>query len=270
MLEARRALLDQIRAGPALFAGLPGDEVDFDRLIAHLAARRFQGGIYATDGALEGVLWVADGATGEAWFFEESGPEAILPATAGRDLLAEIARRGGLVSVFLRPPPEAGGAPESAAAPVPLVRAAPPAEVLPRPLSEAAAVPVAEITDVPTTPEALAAALAEAVAAVSQEQGEPSARPWPAILLEVERRLARQRGAKLSAMFAQALGRALAARGGAADGERIAAPALPEAAWRTIVEEASAPVVVVAGRAFVDRLIAAAERAVEDAERGRA
>lgn len=269
MLDARRQLLDQVRAGPALFAGLPGDEVDFDRLVAHLAGRRFPGGIYATDGALEGVLWVAEGGAGEAWFFEESGPEAILPAPSGRDLLAEIARRGGLVSVFLRPPSELIAAQEPAVESAPPSRPAPAVEAVPAPAAPPG-VPVAEITDVPATPEALAAALAEAVAAVSDQEGEPSSRPWPAILLEVQRRLARQRGVKLSAMFAQALARALGARGGAADGERIAAPPLPEAAWRNVVEEAAAPVAAVAGRAFVDRLIAAAERAVEEAEEGRA
>jgi len=62
MLETRRHTLNALRRGPALFAGLPGDEVDLDRLAAHLARRRIDGSIYATDGSLEGLLWIHQGA----------------------------------------------------------------------------------------------------------------------------------------------------------------------------------------------------------------
>jgi hypothetical protein len=270
MRDALRQILDQIRTGPALFAGLPGDEVDLDRLTAHLAARRVDGGIYVTDGALEGILWVQDGGAGDTWFFEEGGPDAVLPAASGRELLGEIARRGGLTSVFLWRLPVAvttGGGSAAAVLPASLRAGVPPPEAPPAsPATEP--VPVAEITDVPATPEALAEALAEAVAAVAAEQLEPSVRPWPAILAEVLRRLVRQRGPKMGGMFSHALAQALAARGGRVDDEQVAAPPLPEPVWRQVVEEASAPVVAVAGRAFVDRLVAAAERAIAESEGG--
>jgi hypothetical protein len=98
---------------------------------------------------------------------------------------------------------------------------------------------------------------------------EPPARPWPAILSDVATRVVRHRGAKLAAQFTAALGRALEEHGGRIDGDRIVAPPLPESTWRGIVEAGCAPITAVAGRAFVDRTIAAAERAVLDADGSR-
>jgi hypothetical protein len=75
-------------------------------------------------------------------------------------------------------------------------------------------------------------------------------------------RVVRHRGAKLAGQFAGALAHALGEHGGRLDGDRVVAPPLSETVWRTIVEAACVPIVSVAGRAFVDRTIAAAERAV--------
>lgn len=91
---------------------------------------------------------------------------------------------------------------------------------------------------------------------------EPPAHPWPAILEHVVVRVARSRGPRLAEQFTAALNRALERHGGGMDGERVHAPQLPESTWRVIVEGACAPVVAIAGRAFVDRTIAASERAI--------
>jgi len=54
--------------------------------------------------------------------------------------------------------------------------------------------------------------------------------------------------------------------GGRIEGDEIIAPPLSESTWRAVVEAGCAPIVAVAGRAFVDRTIAAAERAVIETE----
>lgn len=225
MIETRRHTLDALRRGPALFAGLPGDEVDLDRLAAHLTRRGIEGSIYASDGSLEGLLWISHGAPGEAWFFEAGGQDAVLPVTTSRDLLLEIASRGGRISVFVGTPP----------AVAPPVFEPPPAEV------------------------------AEEITSAAPAEVEPPAHPWPAILADVMARVARHRGPRLAAQFTGALDRALEPYGGRIEGGRVVAPSLPESAWRGIVEAGCVPVVAVAGRAFVERTIAAAERAVNEA-----
>lgn len=243
MLETRRHTLDALRRGPALFAGLPGDEVDLDRLAGHLARRGIEGSIYAADGSLEGLLWISHGAPGEAWFFEAGGQDAVLPVTTSRDLLLEIASRGGHISVFV------GTAP--AVAP-PVFES--PAETFADEDVAAIAVEIIESVEVPA--EVTRAAPAEA---------EPAAHPWPAILADVMARVVRHRGPRLAEQFAAALDRALEPHGGRVEGDRVVAPPLPESAWRGVVEAGCVPVVAVAGRAFVERTIAAAERTVDDA-----
>jgi hypothetical protein len=247
MLESRRHALDALRRGPALFAGLPGDEVDLDRLAAHLVRRRIQASIYVTDGSLEGLLWFHPGAPGEAWFFEAGGADAVLPVTSSRDLLWEIASRGGQVSVFLGAPPPIVLAEVDPSAPV-VEGGAPPDDLDEPPGSE----PEVELEQ-PWEAEPTA------------EPAEPSAQPWPAILAEVMARVIRQRGPRLGAHFADALARALAPYGGYVEDGRVVAPPLTEADWRGIVEAGCVPVVSVAGRAFVERTIASAERAVQEA-----
>jgi hypothetical protein len=91
---------------------------------------------------------------------------------------------------------------------------------------------------------------------------EPPSHPWAAILEDVAERVDRHRGPKLAARFAAALDAALAAHGGRLEGGRIVAPELSESTWRIVVEAACAPITAVAGRAFVDRTIAAADREV--------
>lgn len=273
MLETRRHTLDALRAGPALFTGLPGDEVDLDRLAAHLAERRIDGGIYATDGSLEGLLWIQEGAPGEAWFFEAGGQEAVLPVTTSRDLLLEIASRDGRISVFVGAQPSAGPAlleppPEPTAEAWRATTAGPPvveSEVPERaglaPVGDAAA---EEVVHADAPREIL---LAEPMMTKAPLEVEPPAHPWPAILTEVMVRVLRHRGPRLGAQFSSALARALEPYGGRMEGDRVVAPQLPESVWRTIVDAGCAPVVAVAGRAFIDRTIAAAERAVQDVER---
>jgi hypothetical protein len=284
MLETRRHTLDALRRGPALFAGLPGDEVDLDRLAAHLARRGIEGSIYATDGSLEGLLWIHQGAPGEAWFFEAGGQDAVLPVTTSRDLLLEIASRGGHISVFLGTPPAL--APVHEALPSPIadeVAAATIAEPEPFPalfpeLPEVAAgAEVAEVAEgaadagvagVAEVAEGAAGAegVLEEIAPLAPAEVDPPAHPWPAILAEVMVRVVRHRGPRLAAQFTEALGRALEPYGGRVEGNRVVAPPLAASAWRGIVEAGCVPVVAVAGRAFVERTIAAAERAVRDAE----
>jgi hypothetical protein len=347
MLESRRRVLDTLREGPALFTGLPGDEVDLDHLAAHMVDRGIDGGIYATDGSLEGLLWIQQGSPGETWFFEAGGQEAVLPVTTSRDLLLDIAARGGTISVFVGaqldllppfggppepllfssgpmtvhespgPPGAAAHAREAAsffedllhtsdvderftvdAAPAPPAHdaretashEARDAEAVGPPfghglrLPEPAALePKAPAPEAPAEldhflaagPAALldappGAAPASAESELSDDAGvahdvsmEPPARPWPAILSDFAARVVRHRGPKLAAKFTTALEHALEPHGGRIEGTRVVAPPLSESTWREVVEAGCAPVTAVAGRAFVDRTIAAAERAVE-------
>lgn len=274
MIQSRRLVLDTLREGPTLFAGLPGEEVDLDALAAHLVARGIDGGIHVTDGSLEGLLWIQQGEPGETWFFEAAGQEAVLPMTSSRDLLLDIAARGGAISVFVGTQPDAltarfasaTGEPASSlfvAGPMaavdttvsaisveprmPVDGAGPPAVAMPAPGMQAAVRP--EVSG---------------AAAGPQPGWMPPAQRWPAILAEVRARIARHRGPKLAAQFTAALTEALREHGGSADGGHIVAPPLSEAAWRDVAEAACAPVAAVAGRAFVDRTIAAAEHAAGD------
>ncbi len=273
--QSRRQTFETIRAGPALFAGLPGDEVDIDRLMAHLAARGFEGGVCVSDGAGDGVLWMHNGEADEAWFFDASGHDAVLPGAYGHDLLRDIAARGGVVGVV-------AGAPDAAP---PVTLAAPPATlptiVAPPPVREhkPAAEPAPAMTVQPPVAEA-AAPVHEPEPPARADQPEPPAvpepmaahppildsptHPWPVILQEVAARVARHRGPRLAALFTSALAKALTQYGGTVEGDWITAPPLPESTWRVIVESACAPIVSIAGRAFTDRTIAAAERAVRE------
>lgn len=252
MIETRRHTLDALRSGPALFADLPGDEVDLDRLAAHLARRRVDGGIYATDGSLEGLLWIRGGVPGEAWFFEAGEQEAVLPVTTSRDLLLEITSRGGLISVFIGTPPPAAA---PVLEPLPQVDEGEGAEEA---IAGAESPEAADISEAVRPDQ-------EAMASWVPGEAEPSIHPWPEILAEVIVRVVRHRGPRLAAQFTDALARALEPYGGGVDGGRVVAPPLSDAAWRHIVEAGCVPVVAVAGRAFVERSLAAAERAVRDA-----
>ncbi len=302
MQQSRRETFETIRAGPALFAGLPGDEVDIDRLMAHLAVRGFEGGVCVSDSAGDGVLWIHNGEVDEAWFFDASGHEAVLPGVYGHDLLRDIAARGGVVGVV-------AGAPDAAppvtllTAPLPVGEHESSIEVAPAislelPVAEATPaieVPVSEtvplvepivvetapavsveppVTDViapARKPESPAHAQEPEIPAVFEQPStpahsqipDPPTHRWPVILHEVAARVARHRGPRLAALFTSALAKALTEHGGTVEGDRIAAPPLPESTWRVIVETACAPIVSIAGRAFTDRTIAAAERAVQ-------
>jgi hypothetical protein len=278
--------------------------VDLDRLAAHLAERGIDAGVYATDGSLEGLLWIQQGMPGDTWFFEAGGQEAVLPVTTSRDLLLDIAARGGTISVHVgtqpglvsqlaaaqepspfmfstRPPvtyetsvvvhdiapavrepvlsqdPAGYAARFDVTAPAHGIPADMPVEPGPHTAEEAA--PAGETV----SPDLVPPAEEASDGAVSME---PPSHPWPAILAEMAARIVRHRGPKLAAQFAAALGKTLAEHGGRIDGDEIIAPALPESTWRAIVEAGCAPIVAVAGRAFVDRTIAAAERAVLDTE----
>ncbi|MDR7419660.1 MAG: hypothetical protein QN178_12205 [Armatimonadota bacterium] len=311
MLESRRHILDVLRAGPALFVGLPGDEVDMDRLAVHLAERGIDGGIYATDGSLEGLLWIQQGEPGDTWFFEAGGQEAVLPVATSRDLLLDIASRGGTISVFVGSP--SGGTSSSLTTshalprfmftdgpqvaqeprgmvyetvgqfePVAAREVSEPApdrmsDNLSRALETSGVVaPQVPNAESPTADPDDAAIGGEAVieptpsataldAAGPTIEVEPPAHPWSEILAEMSTRIVRHRGPKLAAQFSAALQKALAEHGGRVQGDAVIAPPLPESTWRVVVEAACAPVVAVAGRAFVDRTIAAAERAVLEA-----
>ncbi|MGH7186129.1 MAG: hypothetical protein ACREIB_07635 [Pseudomonadota bacterium] len=89
---------------------------------------------------------------------------------------------------------------------------------------------------------------------------EASTRPWPRIMEGVAERVARHRGQRLAQRFTSTLAAAIAQYGGRVEGDRVYAPPIPEATWRLIVEAACESITAVAGRAFVDRTIAAAER----------
>lgn len=272
----RRQALEALRAGPALVTDFPGDAVDVDGLLAHLIARGFEGGIYLADLEMESLVWVHDGAAQDAWFFDVEGGEAVLPGLSGHDLFREMAANGSMLSVYVGEPPDVAigqtaGPPSAAPATVFQV----PGSTAPPESPEAPAVPaghappaadapVVERPGVESAPERIVATVATEPALVAPAPvppapvAEPSPRPWPRILEGVAERVARHRGQRLAQRFIATLAAALAPHGGRVDGERIFAPPMSEAAWRTIVEAACAPIVAVAGRAFVDRSIAAA------------
>ena len=138
--------------------------------------------------------------------------------------------------------------------PVAPVSEAPPAPAREAPVAPAPVPPVGE--DVAAKPAAGKRVVAtEPVAPV-----EASTRPWPRTMEGVAERVARHRGQRLAQRFTSTLAAALAPHGGRVDGSRVYAPPISEAAWRVIVETACEPIIAVAGRAFVDRTIAAAER----------
>ncbi len=310
-----RESLDAIRAGPALLAGLPGDEVDVERLVTHLVAHGFSGGVHLADRDTESLLWVHDGAPRDVWFFESGGSEAALTGALGHDLFNQMAARGGTLSVLVGAPPHpaagevaAGEAVDAQAAAAetaePVVHADLTAAAVETVVAAAPAVPIpqAPAPDPPPVPHAIqfphpvptpepvaapgpartapmpvleseppkpvfetapsASPVAAASPRVEPSIPEPPSHPWAAILEDVAERVERHRGPKLAARFAAALDAALAAHGGRLEGGRIVAPELSESTWRIVVEAACAPITAVAGRAFVDRTIAAADREV--------
>jgi hypothetical protein len=304
-----RESLETLRAGPALMAGLPGDEVDVERLIAHLVAYGFSGGVHLTDHETESLLWVHDGAPQDVWFFEAGGSEAALAGVLGHDLFHQMAARGGMVSVFVGHPPQPAAAPVADEPVAPAAEAShetsapaaatvtPPAAPVAPPVVEshpgrdlpaddvearahepprtAPEPPRAAPEPIRVAPESVRAAAppppVDAVAAAPRTEPtipEPPSHPWAAILEDVAERVARHRGPKLAARFMAALESALAAQGGRIEGGRIVAPGLPESTWRIVVEAACAPITAIAGRAFVDRTIAAAEREVRALQLG--
>ncbi|MDR7556494.1 MAG: hypothetical protein QN157_12920 [Armatimonadota bacterium] len=245
----RRTALETARTGPALIAGVPADAVDLDALIAHLVARGFEGGVSIADPETDAVLWIHDGAPQESWFFEATGTEAVLPAAAGRDLLRQVASRGGTLSVVVGLPPLPAG----------------PAATGDRAAEETpdAAQRVAAAARTGTAPGGMPPQGGNrAVPAGTTVTMEPPPHPWPEILSLFVERLARLRGRKLASRFLASLERALAPHGGRVEDGRVVAPPLPEATWRRIVETACASIVAVVGRGFVDAQIAAAEHAL--------
>ncbi len=285
-------------------AGLPGDEVDVERLVAHLVAYGFSGGVHLADHETEGLLWVNDGAPGDVWFFEAGGSEAALTGVLGHDLFHQMASRGGVVSVFVghapqpnglpgvltasddgeAPAVDAGPAPPTVAAAAPVggptpvldpppvheeVRAPEPGRPEPEPSrprrtapEPPRASPVPSRPAPPTESQPAEASIQTAAPRTEPTIPEPPSHPWAAILEDVAERVARHRGPKLAARFTAALESALAAQGGRMVDGRIVAPGLSESTWRIVVEAACAPITAIAGRAFVDRTIAAAEREV--------
>jgi hypothetical protein len=173
------------------------------------------------------------------------GGETVLAGPDGHGVFREMAAHGSTLSVYVGAPPEvalgqADGAPSAAPAARARATAAPSAVEPTAPPGEAG--PPEPIVGIGPTPAAA-----------------PSARPWPRILEGVAERVARHRGQRLAERFTATLAAALAPHGGGAEAGRVWAPPLSEPTWRGIVEAACAPVVAVAGRAFVDRSIAAAE-----------
>ncbi|MDR7532790.1 MAG: hypothetical protein QN183_11950 [Armatimonadota bacterium] len=247
----RRTALESARAGPALIAAVPADAIDLDALIAHLTARGFEGGISIADPETDAVLWIHDGAPQEAWFLEATGTEAVLPAAAGRDLLRQVAARGGMLAVLT-------GVPAMPAWP------AGEGELTPADATAAGTAP-ATLPLEPAGAEPTASA-GEFVASTAVTM-EPPAHPWPQILSLFVQRLARLRGRKLASRFLASLNRALAPHGGRVEDGQVVAPPLPEATWRRIVETACASIVAVVGRGFVDGNIAAAEQELRQASR---
>ncbi|MGH2403199.1 MAG: hypothetical protein ACRDGN_01935 [bacterium] len=256
---SRRAALEALRAGPALMANLPVDVVDLDRLIAHLVGRGFGGGLHIAGTGVEGLLWVYDGAPQEAWIFEAGGMEAALQGEPGRDIVRQIANKGGAISVH------PGSAPPPPAPSVQKVEE--PAHVEPPrpPEPQYASAPIPAPAALPPRHEPVEAS-ADVAPQIPPEE-DPSPLPWPAILEEVAERVARHRGPRLAARFMSAVGSALTPYGGRVADGRIVAPALARSTWRIVVETACGPVVAIAGRAFVDRTIAAAERHITGSTR---
>jgi len=228
LIETRRQILDTLRAGPALFGGLPGDLVDLERLAAHLARRGVHAAVHVSDGTSDGLLWIEDDGPAETWLFEAGGPEAVFPFSEGRDLLRQILGRGGTISVYVQP-----GRAVAPAAP--------------------------EVTQ--ATPEAAEAEPAAEPPRVGVQM-EPPPHPWPGILAELLVRVERSRGPRLATLYRNALAKALSEHGGRLEDDRIIAPPLPESVWRQVVERGCEPIVLIAGRAFLDRMIAASERHV--------
>jgi hypothetical protein len=262
----RRQALETLRAGPALVTGFPGDAVDIGGLLAHLIARRFEGGVYIADLEMESLVWVQDGAPQDAWFFDSDGGEAVLVGDSGHELFREMASNGAMLSVYVGGPPEAAFGPSAgppSAAPA-TVFAVPAHAVFTAPLAEPPPKVAQEVPAPVASPEPAARPEPEPAPMI-----EPSSRPWPLILEGVGERVARHRGQRLAARFTSTLAGALAPHGGRIVSARIITPPMTESTWRAIVEEACAPIVAVAGRAFVDRVIAAAERdAMGGASRG--
>ncbi|MBM3469420.1 MAG: hypothetical protein FJX73_01305 [Armatimonadetes bacterium] len=96
---------EAIQAGAALFAGMCGDEVDLDLLVAYLAARGFDGGVIVGDQEADGVLWFQEGTPREVWVFEAGDIPEVLLNGPGRNRLRDLAARGGQVSVVACEPP---------------------------------------------------------------------------------------------------------------------------------------------------------------------
>ena len=270
----RRQALELLRAGPALVTDFPGDAVDIDGLLAHLIGRGFEGGIYLADLEMESLVWVHDGEAQDAWFFDVDGGEAVLAGAGGHDLFREMASNGSTLSVYVGAPPDvafgqAAGPPSAAPATVfkvpgqGLVRSQPMPAFEPAEGSEVVTAPpvvepVAPMSDAHPAPAPSAAG--EQVATEPVAPVEASTRPWPRTMEGVAERVARHRGQRLAQRFISTLAAALAPHGGRVDGFSVYAPPISEAAWRVIVETACEPIIAVAGRAFVDRAIAAAER----------
>jgi hypothetical protein len=265
-----RESLDALREGPVLVADLPGDEVDVERLVSHLVAHGFSGGVHLADRDTESLLWISDGAPRDVWFFESGGSEAALSGVLGHDVFHQMAARGGTVSVLISEPPRPVAMP-----PTPVLDPPPISETIqgPAPVpqsvaapepAKAAPTPVREPQRVEEVPDRAAAASPR----VEPSIPEPPSHPWAAILEDVAERVARHRGPKLAARFTAALDAALAAHGGRLEGGRVVAPELSESTWRIVVEAACAPITAVAGRAFVDRTIAAADREVRVLQAG--
>jgi hypothetical protein len=253
---SRRPSLEALRASPALVANLPADVVDLDRLITHLASRGFGGAVHVAGGGAQGLLWVYDGAPREAWIFEPGGTEAVVQGEGGRGLVRQMAANGGTISVHPGTLP--------AASPLPAVErdiTIEPIETDPEPSFDHSP---SEVELIVPRSEAVAVGTAwpaEGAPEITPEE-DPSPLPWPAILEEVAERVARHRGVRLASRFMAALEAALAPYGGRVINGQINTPPLARSTWRIVVETACAPVVAIAGRAFVDRTIAAAERHV--------
>lgn len=271
----RRQALEALRAGPALVTDFPGDAVDIDGLLAHLIGRGFEGGIYLADLEMESLVWVNDGEAQDAWFFDVDGGEAVLAGAGGHDLFREMASNGSTLSVYVGAPPDvafgqAAGPPSAAPATVFKVPGQSLVTSSSMPAAEPEAVPVAPVREAPPAPAREAPPARPREASVAPVPvlpvGEPlapveaSTRPWPRIMEGVAERVARHRGQRLAQRFTSTLAAALAPHGGRVDGSRVYAPPISEAAWRVIVETTCESIIAVAGRAFVDRTIAAAER----------
>jgi hypothetical protein len=317
MTLTRRQSVDVCRRGPALFVGLPGSEIDIERLSEFVIGRGLDAAIHVIDGTLEGILWIKRGAPGEAWFLEADGGETIVPIEPERELLRDIAA-SGTVSCYVCAPdgaraglepsidrrdarrrssPSSGGivAPGTGIADETVPRilrnsrvaaadrarevdrtplSAPEPHAAPTvPNDDAIAVPkggsdiaASSLEHVPvvatSAPSATATDPEAAFPDTAQAVEAPATRPWPAILVEVRARVAKQRGKRLAERFVEALGAALEAYGGRIDGDLVVAPPLSDQQWTAIVAAGCVPVTVVAGRAWTDRALETAERTV--------